>query len=75
MERRDSQGPTVTGRRVLVAAGISVCAAALSWVAVPLIVGSFRQAAWWVLPSVAIGTLAVVLVGALILLPSFTRRA
>jgi hypothetical protein len=74
MNKPPRSASALTRRRVILAALVAGCAAAGSLVAHSLFAAS-RGTAPWLLPVVVVGTLAVVLVCVLVLLPLLSRRA
>lgn len=62
-------------RRAAWGAVVAGCVAILGSIAARPVVSAFRDAAPWVLPVVAAGVLAVLVLTALLFLPWITRRA
>jgi hypothetical protein len=75
MNKPPSRAPVFTLRRVLVAAIVAAFAAALGSLVARSSFAAFHGMAPWVLPVVVVGTLAVVLICVLVLLPLLSRRA
>ena len=74
MNQPPKSASVLTRRRVILAAIVAGCAAAGSVVA-RLLLAPSRGTEPWLLPVVVVGTLAVVLMCVLVLLPLLSRRA
>jgi hypothetical protein len=73
--KRQTQAPLLSFRRGLIGAISGACAAALGFVVARPLVALFHKTAPWVLPVAMVGTLALVVVCVLALLPLMSRRA
>jgi hypothetical protein len=70
MKRADSATPTVPRlRRSIVTCAIFVTASALGMFLARPIAGQFHSASPWILPAIAVGTLAILVLVALLVLP------
>jgi zinc transporter ZupT len=71
--RRTISSPRL--RRGIWSALVVGCAGMLGAIAARPLVGAFRGSSPWLLPVIAAGTLVVLLLVALLILPRITRRA
>ena len=75
MVKRPTQAPLLSLRRGLIGAISTGCTAALGLVVARPLVASFHNTAPWVLPVAVVGTLTLVILCVLVILPLMSRRA